>query len=586
MNVGASMCGRHASNKMSRHSNAALRSSRPSSIVCLNGPRSTTRTSSGCTTVFLYSIGSSTSRCGATSVALWCAAAAIDATAARRTLRSLSAASDRKLRTADESGASTACGRSTTACLTANATTQRTFALGEAVRSESAVSTSCGCSSASCPRHSATMLRHSSSLSQAPSSSASTRCWSPSDKSIVCCPTAEMLDKTSASACSSRYCCFGLACAAAMRSISAGMYRCRLPHEMPPSARLAAALVSSLSLLRLAVMACSTCGTDDRSQQRPISPRHSRLSRCVTSLSLPAPSRSLLTVACTCAASDPVHSAATHFATLCSACFAPPGAPPAASSGGSNAACDVRGSPLAASPAKKLLSASSAEPCSNALPSSAIAGASARSATAAASAGRRSSSATRSRSDSVAIGSSPSVMSTAASSAHASAAAPSKSVPYLTVNASSAVSVALRSMRLALRRKLVSSGSSCGSTGRMSAAAHGDAHTVPTARTAGKRVTSLWRRSRRTRRTWGTSSLTSSARVATSVAMLIMTASLTSWSWSCALRRSKTVSKSGRASGLSSATATHEHALPLSPPPPLSTRTSAPHTRSDSAETL
>eukprot|EP00955_Chlamydomonas_euryale_P022869 241691-Chlamydomonas_euryale.AAC.1 len=57
------------------------------------------------------------------------------------------------------------------------------------------------------------------------------------------------------------------------------------------------------------------------------------------------------------------------------------------------------------------------------------------------------------------------------------------------------------------------------------------------------------------------------------------------WSWSCALRRSKTVSKSGRASGLSSATATHEHALPLSPPPPLSTRTSAPHTRSDSAET-
>eukprot|EP00955_Chlamydomonas_euryale_P002012 22534-Chlamydomonas_euryale.AAC.1 len=58
--------------------------------------------------------------------------------------------------------------------------------------------------------------------------------------------------------------------------------------------------------------------------------------------------------ALTCAASDPVHSAATHFATLCSACFAPPGAPPAASSGGSNAACDVRGSPLAASPAKKL----------------------------------------------------------------------------------------------------------------------------------------------------------------------------------------------------------------------------------------
>jgi hypothetical protein len=58
-----------------------------------------------------------------------------------------------------------------------------------------------------------------------------------------------------------------------------GKYLGRLPHATPPSARLAAALMSSLSLDRLALMAASTLATPDRSLRRPISPRQSS-ARC------------------------------------------------------------------------------------------------------------------------------------------------------------------------------------------------------------------------------------------------------------------------------------------------------------------
>mmetsp|Transcript_33217 Transcript_33217/g.73438 ORF Transcript_33217/g.73438 Transcript_33217/m.73438 type:complete len:340 (-) Transcript_33217:387-1406(-) len=201
---------RQLSSRMSRHSNAALRSSRPSSILCLNGPRSTVRIMSSRTTVCSYSLGSSAPRCMATrATAFWWATALRATTAARRTWRSGSLIMDRKSSTQRCRCSSTGWGFSTTVYLMAETTTVRTLAEGDEMRCCSAASTLSGCSRARWPRHSATTLRHSSSASQLLSSRVSTCSVSLADKSILACPTTAIVVMTSDSACSSRYCCLG-----------------------------------------------------------------------------------------------------------------------------------------------------------------------------------------------------------------------------------------------------------------------------------------------------------------------------------------------------------------------------------------
>jgi hypothetical protein len=79
--------------------------------------------------------------------------------------------------------------------------------------------------------------------------------------------------------CSSRYCCLLCPLAPSILCSSAGKNRPRLPHATPPSARLAAALMSSFSELSEELTADSTFAADDRSVRRPISPKHSSARR-------------------------------------------------------------------------------------------------------------------------------------------------------------------------------------------------------------------------------------------------------------------------------------------------------------------
>ena len=77
--------GGHASRRVSQHSNAAFRSSRPSSTVCLKGPRSTTRTDDLSMTACRKPRVTPSARMGLASAGLACAAALSVCTAAGAT---------------------------------------------------------------------------------------------------------------------------------------------------------------------------------------------------------------------------------------------------------------------------------------------------------------------------------------------------------------------------------------------------------------------------------------------------------------------------------------------------------------------
>mmetsp|Transcript_30057 Transcript_30057/g.76555 ORF Transcript_30057/g.76555 Transcript_30057/m.76555 type:complete len:336 (+) Transcript_30057:545-1552(+) len=196
-----------ASSRMSRHSNAALRSSSPSSILCLKGPRSTVRMRSSRTAVCAYrpAMRPPSTPPPATRPAFWCATALSDTTAARRTWRSSSAMpAPSSGPTTAPSAPSTACGRSTTMCFTALTTTARMLGSGALACCCTAASTGAGASSASRPRHSATTARPSSSPLPALASSSDSTCdTSASDRPLVEAGD-DSVASTSASAVSSR----------------------------------------------------------------------------------------------------------------------------------------------------------------------------------------------------------------------------------------------------------------------------------------------------------------------------------------------------------------------------------------------
>mmetsp|Transcript_17915 Transcript_17915/g.51368 ORF Transcript_17915/g.51368 Transcript_17915/m.51368 type:complete len:327 (+) Transcript_17915:274-1254(+) len=276
------------SSMVSMHAKLALRSGRPSSTVCLNGPRSTVRLSAVFTGIISKSSGITSERAASRIVSgRWCASELNVTTAARRTTKSSS------LRSWTNAGSPflrASVGRGLVlANLRLVTSVQRTRACSFFRLLVMYGTTFSGVRIASLPRHSATMLRTpSSSLLQ---------CRSRTGKMLStgrasCAPTRDELCRTmtSRNELSSKYCC---ACSVRSSStdMSVGRYSAMLPRVMLPSAVAAPALRSSLHLglsKHASTIECAFGTSSARFSSDPISPRL-RSARCVAELPAAAP---------------------------------------------------------------------------------------------------------------------------------------------------------------------------------------------------------------------------------------------------------------------------------------------------------
>mmetsp|Transcript_62523 Transcript_62523/g.150745 ORF Transcript_62523/g.150745 Transcript_62523/m.150745 type:complete len:254 (+) Transcript_62523:369-1130(+) len=177
-NCGSSSLSGQPSSSVSMHSKAALRSSSPSSTVCLKGPRSTWCTSSGRFLVCSYSIGSSSGRASRTAAGLLCATQLSASSAPRRTLRSASSRVTRNWRSAASSTAGMGAPLANSVSVKRSELTTAARVSAEACdsRASSAGTTASGATAASLPRHSATTLRTPSSSRSANSKSRGSIC--------------------------------------------------------------------------------------------------------------------------------------------------------------------------------------------------------------------------------------------------------------------------------------------------------------------------------------------------------------------------------------------------------------------------
>mmetsp|Transcript_29072 Transcript_29072/g.74803 ORF Transcript_29072/g.74803 Transcript_29072/m.74803 type:complete len:222 (-) Transcript_29072:2803-3468(-) len=167
----------HLERSVSIVSKAALRISRPSSTVCLNGPRSTWWTSSGLFAVSPYRSGSSVGSSSLMADGLLCARQLSASTAPRRTLRSASSSVARKASRDDCSGGGRGPTPSSVTAQRMHAiTVERVAADGDGSSASSCGTTAAGATAASRPRHSATTLRTPSSSRSAKERSLGSSC--------------------------------------------------------------------------------------------------------------------------------------------------------------------------------------------------------------------------------------------------------------------------------------------------------------------------------------------------------------------------------------------------------------------------